>query len=663
MGIAKGALILGLSFTALSSLPRVWAQQSDAAKIYAQSSKGVLLIFVKSADSKTVAQGTGFLVEGGKIITNKHVVGDGTALIDLGGARIPASVESTDDLNDIAILTVAAEISAEPLAFADKIPPPGSSVFAIGNPRGLEKSISAGVLSAVRNIGKRELLQITTPISAGSSGGPVFDSSGKVIGVTVGSIDDGQNLNFAVPASAVIKLLRGQFVQSADFSALVAIAQSLFEKRYSQQYSDESDSPFQKSKHVVKYAFSTAIERSGKDDVEVLLQLSDRFSDSSFDGEQDIAVSAAERAVRLTPSPAGNLALAKALNSKAAFLDEPANADQQKALLERAEKVARQAISMTKQPSAEMYYWLGDTLEMRGSHQDADTALRRALELNRASSDTERQTRILRDLVSVAEGLKRPDDIDKWFSTLSQTGQAGIGDWEKQARRLDGDRRFAEAGESWQKAAEFYDWPYLKGPPFNQGWTNWCYAAGSFELVPGKEDATLYTARKCIAQGDGMPFFSEPLSVAHTIVSSVLNNRGVYEEARRHAKEATALDSENSSAYDEQAVALLGLHRNQEAIVAAKQAIRLSDGKYGIMHFHLGHAYFKTENWQFARQSYEKAAELMPSSDDSAYNVALCLQKLGLDIDSAHWYEEVLRRSPNRTDRQDLLKLISTLRQ
>ena len=264
----------------LSALPHVWAQQADAAKIYSQSSKSVLLIFVKSADSKIVAQGTGFLVEGGKIITNKHVVRDGTALIDLGGVRIPAAVESTDDLNDIAVLTVAAEISAEPLVLADRIPPPGSNVFAIGNPRGLEKSISAGVLSGVRTVGKRELIQITTPVSPGSSGGPVFDSSGKVIGVTVGTIEEGQNLNFAVPASAVIKLMRGQSLQSADLSTLLDIAQSLVEKRKNLEYSDDANSPFQRNQGEIKSAFSTAIGRAGKDDVPVLLRLSDQFSSS-----------------------------------------------------------------------------------------------------------------------------------------------------------------------------------------------------------------------------------------------------------------------------------------------------------------------------------------------------------------------------------------------
>jgi hypothetical protein len=343
------------------------------------------------------------------------------------------------------------------------------------------------------------------------------------------------------------------------------------------------------------------------------------LSDSFNTSDRDLAALAAEKSVRFASSSGTNLALAKALNLKATFLDQATDADQQKALLEQAEKAARQAISLSKQPSAAMYFWLGDTLEMRSLHQDADSALRRALELSRTTSATAEQPRILRDLISTAASLNWPTEIDKWFSALSQTGQTSRWDWAQQAGRLDAAKRFSEAGEAWQRAAQF-----------NFVWTDWCEAGGSFGLADGKEDLTLYNARNCIALGVGKEKSESRLSVAHGSISSVLNDRGVYEEALSHAKEATALDPEYAFAYDQEAVALLGLHRNQEAINASKQAIRLSDGKYGMMHFHLGSAYFETENWQFAKQSYEKAAELMPYSDGSAYNVALSLQHLKL---------------------------------
>jgi tetratricopeptide (TPR) repeat protein len=651
MGDNKRARNLGLLFAALSLLPRAEAQQSEATKIYSQSSKSVLLIFVKSADSKIVAQGTGFLVGGGKIITNKHVVEGGTALLDFGGARIPATIESIDDQNDIAVLTVAAEIDAEPLIFADTIPPPGSNVFAIGNPRGLEKSISTGILSAVRTVGKRILIQITTPISPGSSGGPVFDSSGRVVGVTVGTIEEGQNLNFAVPASAVTNLLRGESLKSVDFSSLVDRAQVLIGKRNTLEYSDAVDSPYQKNENEIRLAFSSAVARAEKEDAPRLLELSEQLANSWNVVDRDVAVLAAERAVKLASSTSSNLALAKALNLKASWLTNATDADQQKLLLRRSEMVARQAISMTKQPSASLYSWLGDTLEMLGSHQEAESVLRRALELSRLSPDTAEQAQILRDLVVAAQELKKPTEADKWFNSLAETGHASWWDWTQQAKRLDAAKRFAEAGESWQKAAEL-----------NYVWRNWCDAAFSFELAPDKSDLVLNHARKCISLGTGKKNSETILSYAHGSIAEVLNDRGVYEEALSQAKEASTLNSEFAWAYEEQGVALLGLRRYQEAINVEKAAIRLSDGKFGIMHFHLGSAYFATENWPFAKQSFEKAAELMPTSDPAAYNVALCLQRQSLFLDATHWYEEVLRRNPNRADKQDIVNLISTLR-
>jgi tetratricopeptide (TPR) repeat protein len=652
MGRPSARFLCSLLAALVACIP-ARAQQSDAARIYAQSSKSVLLIFLRSADSKITSQGTGFLVEGGKIITNLHVIRDGTPLVDLGGVRIPANVDSVDELNDIAVLTVGAEISAAPLVLADNIPPVGSSVFAIGNPLGLEKTISTGVISGIRTDEKRQLLQITTPVSPGSSGGPVIDAAGKVVGVTVGSIEEGQSLNFAVPASVVIKLLRGQALETADFATLVGIAESHIEKRKNLQYSIEPDSQFQKNEQGIKSAYSAAIERAGKNDVPALLEISDRLSQSLFnEDELALAVSASERAVKFTPSAAAYLSLAKALNIRAMMSRAPATADQQKAFIDRAEKAVRQAMSKAPQPNAEMFFWLGDTLEMRGSHQDSDAALRRALDLNRATSDTEQQARILRDLITVSAALQRQAETDKWFSSLSQIGGAQWWDWKQQAFRLDAARRYTEAGQAWQQAAEF-----------KADWTDWCEAAGSFEFAPGKEDSILYTARQCIALGAGKDKSEGRSSDAHREIAEVLNDRGVYEEALSHSKEAIALNPENAFAYNQEAVALRGLHRYLEAINVAKQAIRLSDGKYGIMHFQLGSAYFETENWQFARQSFQKAAELMPNSDAAAYNVALCFQRLSLFLDAAQWYEEALRRNPNRPDKQDVLKTISILKQ
>jgi hypothetical protein len=71
-----------------------------------------------------------------------------------------------------------------------------------------------------------------------------------------------------------------------------------------------------------------------------------------------------------------------------------------------------------------MYFWLGDTLLMRSAYAEADTVLRKGLDLKGATADVEQQALILRDLIYTAVGLKRPPDIDKWFDALDQTGHA-----------------------------------------------------------------------------------------------------------------------------------------------------------------------------------------------------------------------------------------------
>lgn len=74
----------------------------------------------------------------------------------------------------------------------------GDNVYVVGNPRGLEGTFSQGLVSGVRNVKGNRYLQITAAISEGSSGGPILNESGQVVGIAVASVREGQNLNFAV---------------------------------------------------------------------------------------------------------------------------------------------------------------------------------------------------------------------------------------------------------------------------------------------------------------------------------------------------------------------------------------------------------------------------------------------------------------------------------
>ena len=83
----------------------------------------------------------------------------------------------------------------------------GDKVVAIGNPRGLEGAVPEGIVGAIRGTAEGvQVLQITAPISPGSSGGPLFSAAGEVVGVTTATLRDSQSLNFAVPAALLLTL-------------------------------------------------------------------------------------------------------------------------------------------------------------------------------------------------------------------------------------------------------------------------------------------------------------------------------------------------------------------------------------------------------------------------------------------------------------------------
>ncbi len=286
-------------------------------------------------------------------------------------------------------------------------------------------------------------------------------------------------------------------------------------------------------------------------------------------------------------------------------------------------------------------------LFFKEAQSNFDFALSAALKGN----DSDLEYSSLRGLIRCADALQQFDQADRLLAQLQQKGQSSSWDWVNHANQLRSQSLYRRAGDSYRSAAE------LQGP-----YTNWCSAALMYALTD-QDDALLFSARKCIDNGTGVKNSEGSISVAHRQIADVLNKRGVYVEALNHAKESTALDPEDPFGYDSMAAALIGLHRFDEAVTEEQQAIRLSDGKHGWMHFTLGSAYFSLENWSFALQSFEKAAELSPTEPASAFNVALCNQHIRRFVDAAHWYQEYLRRKPDAEDKAEILERIRLLKQ
>lgn len=172
----------------------------------------LLLLVMEDGQGQPLSFGSGFVVRPGVVATNMLVVsGASRGWAKLVGHPKRFAVEGTvaiDEENDLALLAVSGIAAAPSLRLADSTKVAiGDEIFALGNPLGLEGTVSSGIVSGIRAVANTSLVQITAPISPGSSGGPVLDSRGDVIGVAVATFKGGQNLNFAIPAEKVARLV------------------------------------------------------------------------------------------------------------------------------------------------------------------------------------------------------------------------------------------------------------------------------------------------------------------------------------------------------------------------------------------------------------------------------------------------------------------------
>ncbi|RJQ56966.1 MAG: tetratricopeptide repeat protein [Nitrospiraceae bacterium] len=180
---------------------------ADADNIFKENSKAVVVVVTLDKKGEPISQGSGFVVRAdGAIVTNYHVISNAKDIKVKVGDKI-LDVEGlihTDKENDLVILKAKGEkLQAVKLGDVSKVNV-GEKVYVISSPEGLENTISDGLLSGIREIDeKMKILQITAPISPGSSGGPVFNTAGEVIGVATFLIKEAQNLNFAMPVNLV----------------------------------------------------------------------------------------------------------------------------------------------------------------------------------------------------------------------------------------------------------------------------------------------------------------------------------------------------------------------------------------------------------------------------------------------------------------------------
>jgi hypothetical protein len=179
------------------------AAEFSASQIYARSAPSVCAV-TAVVEGRPVSLGSGFIVAaGGVVATNRHVIEGATEILVKCGAGNPVRGQAWMPPGSVDLAIIKTSLaSAHPLAINSTRPERlvGHQVSVIGNPEGLESTISSGLISGVRTAGGNSIIQISAPISPGSSGGPVLLSDGTVIGVATAQLAEGQNLNFALPA-------------------------------------------------------------------------------------------------------------------------------------------------------------------------------------------------------------------------------------------------------------------------------------------------------------------------------------------------------------------------------------------------------------------------------------------------------------------------------
>jgi hypothetical protein len=177
------------------------AQQApSAADVAASATRSVVYILALDAMGDPLASGSGFFIDDSAVLTNYHVVKDSQRVLvsNLGAEQhwIVAELTAIDETRDLAVLKPRGMVGT-PLKAATIKHRVGDKVYAIGNPEDFTGTFSEGIISGFRSLDGTRFIQITAPISHGSSGGPVLDEYGKVLGVATLAWK-GQNLNLAV---------------------------------------------------------------------------------------------------------------------------------------------------------------------------------------------------------------------------------------------------------------------------------------------------------------------------------------------------------------------------------------------------------------------------------------------------------------------------------
>jgi len=207
IGIVLTAVLLGSACTRGGG--RTQQFPTDLKGLVGSIQHAVVTVINYDVDGDIASIGSGFFIsESGVLLTNLHVL-EGAYHAEIktrDGSRYPvASVLAKNQVVDLIKVRIDMPAGqATPAVRSGTAADIADRIFVVGSPMGLEQTVSEGIISAVRDIpGGAKVLQLTAPISQGSSGGPVVNRQGEVVGIVTFQATQGQNLNFAISIDAL----------------------------------------------------------------------------------------------------------------------------------------------------------------------------------------------------------------------------------------------------------------------------------------------------------------------------------------------------------------------------------------------------------------------------------------------------------------------------
>jgi tetratricopeptide (TPR) repeat protein len=191
----------------LAAIASSTVHAKTASEIYEQAAKSTVVVGNFDAKGKQQSMGSGVVMPDGDVVTNCHVVKGASRLtVRVGQTERPATLRYSDWDRDVCALSSTGLNAPSATVGSSKTLKVGAKVYAIGAPKGLELTLSDGIVSSLRDLDGGRYIQTTAAISPGSSGGGLYDDNGALVGLTTFYFTEGQNLNFAVPIDWVKEL-------------------------------------------------------------------------------------------------------------------------------------------------------------------------------------------------------------------------------------------------------------------------------------------------------------------------------------------------------------------------------------------------------------------------------------------------------------------------